>query len=181
MILAQIIRALILHAALHVPYDHAYAAVQAETPKISAELLLAQSWKESRWTIDAVSRVEVHEGHRERVGGTWKWGKKFPSYFRGPYFCGASQVERYTEKSCRAIGIDLKSNYAEAVSHLYDWLAYCKKAKKPGLDCAFAGYGGGVKATKRKGKAWRYGQNTQRLGRAFQEKVRKYLQSVDII
>lgn len=185
MIYAMFFRVWLLASATHAPVPHVWAAVQAETGRVPASLLLAQSWKESRWTTDAVSRVEIQaDGSRARRGGTWRG--KFPSRFRGPYFCGASQLMRKTEKACRALGPDLARNYSEAVAHLEEWLAYCKKtgAGSYNLDCALAGYGGGIRFAKKtasKTRPWRYGQHTQRLGRAYEARIRKILNQKKVI
>ena len=176
--LALFVRIFLLTQATHAPQAHVYAAIAAETPELPAELLLAQGWKESRWTTDAVSRIEIQpDGTRARRMGTWRG--KFPSRFRGPYFCGASQLRRTSEKACRAIGVDLLANYQEAREHIEEWLAFCKKTGHPGdLDCALAGYGGGVKAAKSRSKgyrAWRYGLSVQRLAKTYRRKMEKLL------
>ena len=76
-IYAFLFRVWLLSYATHAPADHVWAAVQAETERVPATLLLAQAWKESRWTRDAVSRVEIQpDGSRARRGGTWKWCRR---------------------------------------------------------------------------------------------------------
>lgn len=179
MIYALLFKFWLLATATQAPQAHVLAALQAETPSIPATLLLAQAWKESRWTAFAVSRVELQlDGSRLRRAGTFK--KKFPPYFRGPYFCGASQLQRKTEKSCRAIGLDTQANYLEARKHIEQWLVFCarNKAGKHNLDCALAGYGGGIKYAKKtasKSRPWKYGQNTQRLAKSYERKIQKLL------
>lgn len=175
MIYHLVFRVWLLAHATGAPIDHVRAAIHAETEQVSAELLLAQAWKESHWTIFWVSRDEIQaDGSRKRRIGVWR--KNFPSHWRGPYFCGPSQLRRLSQKSCKAVGRDLNASYTEARDHIIEWLGLCERFKKPGLNCALAGYGGGVKATKsKKSRGWRYSLKIQRKANLYKKKIEKIL------
>lgn len=164
-----VFRFLALINATHAPAEHVLAATLAETSQIPASLLLAQSHHESRWLPNAVSRAEqTPTGELKRRGGVW--AKPFPKYFKPPYFCGASQIKRLTERACRELDRALIQNYAEARDHIGAWLKYCRAKKQPGMTCALAGYGSGVKLS-----ATRYGLRVQRLARFYELKIEKNL------
>lgn len=177
MIPALFLRYMLLLTVSHAPASHVAAAVSAETLQVRASLLVAQAWYETKWTTNGVSRV--FQGKR----GPGRAMGKFPSSWSGPYFCGPSQIKRTTEAGCRSITIP--SNYLEARANLEYWLERCKKHKgktkisHEWLDCAMAGYGGyggGNAAITFKGKAWRYGLRTQRLGQTYEDAIRRLLQ-----
>jgi hypothetical protein len=175
-VIALLLRLILLTHATHAPPAHVLAAALTETPELPAELLLAQSERESRWNASAINRVE----HGKRRGGLWPINRKFPSHWKPPFMCGPSQIRRLTERSCKALALDLRASYQEAREHIEAWLGFCERTKRPlpraqALDCALAGYGGGIKATRSKGRAWRYGQATQRLARAYRSRIHRLL------
>lgn len=103
------------------------------SPEYDPALALAQAWEESRLDFQAVSRSV--DGRRE-VG---HWDKSFPSHWKGPYFCGLWQVEKYTERDCRKTQGFMESWHARR-KELRAWLSWCRG----GLSCALAGYGCGI-------------------------------------
>ena len=148
-----------LSALTGAPPSHAMAAHAAETDLVPARQLLRQSWRESRWIAARPGQVTVSrmEGSKRRTGvirGRWR------PIVSGPYFCGTLQLKRKTQDSCRAIDADVPGSYREAVAHLMDWRAYCINMGRATVTdwrtCALAGYGGGTKATRMRGRAWRY-------------------------
>jgi hypothetical protein len=160
------IRFILLLHTTGAPVPHALAAMQAESPTVSAELLIAQAWAESRWTGTGVSRLE---NGKRRTGA---WPGKFPSYFSGPYFCGASQLKRKTEKACKAIGRATLANYTEAEAHIRAWVKACQaKYKRRDLTCALSGYGGGWPGITLKGRAYRYARKIQRWEKAYKSEI----------
>lgn len=137
------------------PLHHCDAALAASTPGVSARQLLRQSWRESRWQAPGRLVVSRMEGSRRVTG--------YLSTFAGtsgPYFCGTLQLKRHTPAKCRAINADYRASYVEAVAHIEQWHAYCIRTGRASdqnwKTCALAGYAGGVKATRMRGRAWRY-------------------------
>lgn len=178
--LEVIIRIIFLTHATGAPVDHVLAAYQAESRVASAELLLAQAWAESKWTGTGVSRFELDDAGlaRRRTGA---WPGRFPKHFRPPYFCGASQLKRKTERSCRAIGLNLRANYTEARKHIHDWLDACKAKygkRRANLDCALSGYGSGWPGTKIRGRGYRYARKIQRWAASYRGEINSLKKSL---
>ncbi len=99
-------------------YAHAAAAVDAASPRVSPELLLAIAFVESRYDPTATSRVE---------GTTRKTGH-YPSTEQpanlAPYaslYCGPLQTFAGSWRECLAMR-DLPSAYAAGVAELETWL-----------------------------------------------------------
>lgn len=119
--------------------EQAIAALNAATPEVSAELLLALTWVESRHDPRAVSRVEG--GHRKTGIPAWTTP---PANVSGPFFCGPTQTEAgMSWDKCKSFQ-DATVAYQTTVVELNKWLAFCKKD----LSCALSGYNGGVAGTK---------------------------------
>lgn len=79
---------------------HVIAACLASTPKVPPRVLLAVSWVESRWTLDAVSRPH---------GG------------RYPIYCGPLQTAAMGEAQCRDQA-SLGLGYRRGREELEQWL-----------------------------------------------------------
>lgn len=147
------------------PVEHSMAAHDAESSLVTAHMLLRQSYRESRWIAAVPGQVTVSrmEGSKRRTGvirGRWR------PVVSGPYFCGTLQLKRKTQEACRKIDADIPASYREAVHHLMEWRAYCINTGRGTVTnwrtCALAGYGGGVKATRMRGRAWRYARTVLR-------------------
>lgn len=123
-------------------FTHALAAKAAETPNISAELLLGLAFVESRYQPLATSRME--NGVRKTGIPTWKSPR---SNVSGPYFCGVTQVmaEMSWNKCVKFRNIFYA--YKKATTELELWLKspYCKYTSNK-MQCALRGYGGGYPA-----------------------------------
>lgn len=119
-------------------YTQALAALEASTSELPAEVLLGVAWVESRYSTDAVSRVESGK----RITGIPNW-KTPPSGTRS-FFCGTTQVgaEDSWEKCRRFRDVDLA--YITLVEELDRWLSVCHH----NLTCALTGYNGGFPAIK---------------------------------
>ena len=123
---------------------HVIAARLAETPEVSAELMLSMAYSESRYNPRSVSRVE--DGVRK--GNIPKWTKP-PANVTGPYFCGVTQVAaQMSWKRCVEFQ-DIFLAYSTASMELGKWYRdpYCRKAEER-IRCALFGYGGGYQAIK---------------------------------
>lgn len=148
-----------LHCLTGAPVGHSVAAQHAQTPAVPAAQLLTQAWRESRHTGEVPGQVTVSVPGRHR--GVWRGGR-FP--WRGPYYCGALQLRRTTERACRRVDASLALSYRGAVEHLGAWRDYCMH-KHPGSDlrvCALAGYAGGVRGAAIDGRARRYARSVLR-------------------
>jgi hypothetical protein len=128
---------------------HAHAATLAATPEVSAELLLAMAFIESRFDTLGVSRVE---GHKRRLGRypsnvppkRWRKGTSL--------YCGPLQTYAGTWEDCMKQR-DLNVAYATAVKELAGWLR--DKRVRGDITRALAGYGCGNRGV-RTGKCNRY-------------------------
>ena len=115
--------ALRLHAAVpwlppEVAYDHAAAAVAAETDQVAAELLLGIAFVESRFDPTAVSRVE---GHTRKTGSYRTTEAPALLDRRASLFCGPLQTYAGSWSAC--VGMrDLSTGYAAGVGELRQWL-----------------------------------------------------------
>ena len=114
---------------------HATAAVDAETYQVSAELLLAIAYGESRFDSRATSRVI--DG--ERVTGVYASNKK-PAGLGPSLFCGATQAIASTWARCLELRQPAAA-YAQTVVENGSWLA--DKRVHGDLVTALAGYQGG--------------------------------------
>lgn len=118
---------------------HALAAKIAETPAVSAELLLAMAYVESRYEPKSTSRVR--DG--ERRTGVPKWESP-PKEVKGPYFCGVTQATAgFSWKRCLELR-DIHTAYRATAEEITKWLSYCRND----ITCALTGYGGGFPAIK---------------------------------
>jgi len=122
-ILRHLELALRLHAAVpwlppEVAYDHAAAAVAAETDQVAAELLLGIAFVESRFDPTAVSRVE---GHTRKTGSYRTTEAPAQLDRRASLFCGPLQTYAGSWSTC--VGLrDLSTAYAAGVGELQQWL-----------------------------------------------------------
>lgn len=117
-------------------HRHARFAVAAATPAVSAEVLLATAWRESRfdptWVsrrVDGVRVVGRYRGHRRPAGST------------GNLFCGVTQATARTWRECVALRADDALAYRTTAAELEQWLA--DRRCRGDLTCAIAGYQGG--------------------------------------
>ena len=122
-ILRHLELALRLHAAVpslpaEVAFDHAAAAVAAETDQIPAELLLGIAFVESRFDPTAVSRVE---GHTRKTGSYRTTEAPAQLDRRAALFCGPLQTYAGSWSAC--VGMrDLSTGYTAGASELQQWL-----------------------------------------------------------
>jgi hypothetical protein len=122
---------------------HVEAAIAAETRKVSAEMLLAIAYYESRYLPEATSYVI--NGQRQAHIPWWAWRKWPPLGVSGPYFCGVTQVAAAKSwKKCLELR-DVPSAYVAARTTLTNWLKICRNRMR----CALTGYGGGFPAIER--------------------------------
>ena len=114
-----------------VAYVHALHAEAAATPDVPPELLLAIAYRESRY--QPLARPQ----------------------------CGVTQIAaRRQPRRCRRLIEDNQYAYHQAVTHLGDWLRFCRGR---GIACALTGYGAGVRAAR--GKPSGYALRTLALAR----------------
>lgn len=121
--------------------QHATEALFAQRPGISAEILLAMAFVESRFSPSATSRVE----NGKRTTGIPRWSTP-PKGVTGPFFCGVTQAQAgFSWKRCLELQ-DLRIAYSTTAEELRKWMRVCRND----LECALAGYGGGFPAIKAK-------------------------------
>jgi hypothetical protein len=130
-------------------YAHARAASSAATTEISAELLLAMAYVESRFDPLGVSRIE---GKKRRLGrypstqppARWRKGTSL--------YCGPLQTFAATWEDCmKQRNLDVA--YATAVQEISRWLR--DRRVRGDMTRALAGYGCGNRGV-RTGKCNRY-------------------------
>jgi len=128
---------------------HVHAAIEAATPEISAELLLAIAFVESRFDVTALSRIEGDQ----RRGGRYPSTRPPPKWRRGTsLFCGPLQTFARTWQQCLDQR-ELTVAYTTAVEELGVWLR--DRRVRGDLSRALAGYGCGNHGVKT-GKCNRY-------------------------
>jgi hypothetical protein len=128
---------------------HARAASQAATPQVSAELLLAMAFVESRFDSLGVSRVE---GRKRRLG-RWESSEPPKRWRKGTsLYCGPLQTFAATWDDCMKQR-DLSVAYATAVAEIAGWLR--DRRVRGDVTRALAGYGCGNRGV-RTGKCNRY-------------------------
>lgn len=130
-------------------FEHARAATDAATPQISAELLLAMAFVESRFDPLGVSRVEGHKRRLGRYPSTvpprrWRKGTSL--------YCGPLQTFAATWDDCMKQR-DLDVAYTTAVTEIGHWLR--DRRVRGDMTRALAGYGCGNRGV-RTGKCNRY-------------------------
>ena len=120
-------------------WGNAAGAMWAETPDISAELLLGLAYVESRYTPEATSRVTG----AVRSTGVPPW-RNPPDDVHGPYFCGVTQVQAgMSWGKCLELR-GLANAYLAAAHELTLWLTACHRTGTDNLlACSLWGYGGG--------------------------------------
>jgi hypothetical protein len=128
---------------------HAHAASVAATPKVSAELLLAMAFVESRFDPMATSRIE---GKKRRVG-------RYPSTTPparlrkgASLYCGPLQTFAASWEECLKQR-ELDVAYATGVKEITRWLR--DRRVRGDMTRALAGYGCGNRGV-RTGKCNRY-------------------------
>ncbi|HEY5925588.1 MAG TPA: hypothetical protein VIV11_28075 [Kofleriaceae bacterium] len=130
-------------------FAHARAATDAATPQISAELLLAMAYVESRFDPHALSHVE---GKRRRVG---KWPSTTPPkrLRKGTsLYCGPLQTFAGNWDACLQQR-ELAVAYAAGAQEVRTWLR--DRRVRGDMTRALAGYGCGNRGVKT-GKCNRY-------------------------
>jgi hypothetical protein len=101
-----------------VAYDHAAAAVAAETDQVAAELLLGIAFVESRFDPTAVSRVE---GRTRKTGSYPTTQAPAQLDRRASLFCGPLQTYAGSWSAC--VGMrELSTAYAAGAGELRQWL-----------------------------------------------------------
>jgi hypothetical protein len=117
-------------------YQHAQAAIDASTERVTPELLLAIAFVESRFDVTATSRVE---GHTRRMG-------RYPSttppanLAKRSLFCGPLQTMANSWSECIALR-DPHTAYAAGVGEIERWLR--DKRVRGDITRALAGHGCG--------------------------------------
>lgn len=121
-------------------YEQARAALESATQEIPAEILLAMAWVESRYSPDAVSRIE----NGVRVTGIPLW--KTPPNNTSSFFCGVTQVSAGNSWiKCKQFH-DVAVSYRTTIIELNLWLS--PRICNHNLNCALTGYSGGFPAIK---------------------------------
>lgn len=121
-------------------YVQSLATLEAETSTVSAELLLAMAWTESRYYPTAVSRIE----NGRRVTGIPRW--KSPPKGARNFFCGVTQISAGNSwRKCKSVQ-DVFSAYKETIKELEQWMS--PRVCGRNLRCALTGYSGGFAAIK---------------------------------
>lgn len=121
-------------------YIHAVAAVEAATSEIPAEVLLGVAWVESRYSSEAVSRLEG----KKRVTGIPSW--KSPPKGTRSFFCGVTQVSAEDSwEKCQEFH-NVATAYRVLVLELNRWLS--PRICNHNLTCALTGFNGGFPALK---------------------------------
>lgn len=137
--------------------EHAASARAHETKDVSAELLIATAYIESKFRHRVVSRWVYRGRARRAVTGVWtepRAGER--AVFR---YCGFLQTKPFEDSldGCLALGDDIDGSYQRGVTELHNWLDYCRNTGWPRgrarLQCAIAGYRGGWKAADGGGSA----------------------------
>jgi hypothetical protein len=118
-------------------YDHAAAAVEAATPQVSAELLLAIAYVESHYDRTATSRVE---GHRRRTGSYPSTRPPGDLATHASLYCGPLQTFAASWDECIALR-DLRAAYAAGIAEMEQWLH--DKRVRGRVELALAGHGCG--------------------------------------
>lgn len=104
-------------------------AVRVATPDVSAPLLVAIAYHESRFDSHAVSRV------KRRNGST-------------ALFCGITQATARSEAECEMLRDDALA-LLRTVEELRTWRRFCRRLGRDTLECALAGYAEGVAGARR--------------------------------
>lgn len=121
-------------------YEQARAALEASNKEISAEILLAMAFFESRYSINAVSRIE--NGVRKTGIPVWR----IPPVNTRSFFCGVTQASAGDSwvKCQKFHNVELA--YRTTVFELIQWLS--PRICNHDLRCALTGYNGGFPAIK---------------------------------
>ncbi len=156
LLLQHLALAVRLSAATPIPIDpevamaHVQAASMASTDLVSAELLLAMAFIESRFESHTLSRIEG----KRRVHGRYT-STKPPKRLnkRGSMYCGPLQTRARTWDDCLAQRTSLVLAYSAGARELTNWI----RDRHVGGDLtrALAGYGCGYHGV-RTGKCNRY-------------------------
>lgn len=122
MVLERLGLAMQLHAAMELPmrdaYEHATAAIEAATPHVRPELLLAIAFVESRYDVTSISRVE----RGVRKGGRYPSRRPPRDLDRtGSLFCGPLQTFARSWDACLQMR-DLRVAYTAGAQELELWL-----------------------------------------------------------
>lgn len=118
-------------------YENASAAVDASTPRVQPELLLAIAFVESRFDVTATSRVE---GHKRRTGHYASTTPPADLDARMSLYCGPLQTFAGSWSECMAMR-DPHVAYAAGADELEHWLR--DKRVRGDITRALAGHGCG--------------------------------------
>ena len=137
----QVGLAMRLHAAMPIgPVEavaHVWAAREAATERVSAELLLGMAYVESHYDPLWVSRLDVDGARRT---SRYPWRTAPPGSSSGSLYCGPLQTYAHDWREClrqRSLGVA----YNAAARELEAWLA--DRRVRGDLARALAGYGCG--------------------------------------
>lgn len=118
-------------------YEHAAAAVDASTPRVQPELLLAIAFVESRFDVTATSRVE---GRKRRTGHYAGTTPPASLNTRMSMYCGPLQTFAGSWSECISLR-DPHVAYAAGADELEKWLR--DKRVRGDITRALAGHGCG--------------------------------------
>lgn len=118
-------------------FDHAAAAVDASTPRVQPELLLAIAFVESRFDVTATSRVE---GKRRRTGHYASTTPPANLNTRSSMYCGPLQTFAGSWNECISLR-DPHAAYTAGADELEHWLR--DRRVRGDVTRALAGHGCG--------------------------------------
>ena len=167
-----------VHAQAQAALDaaHAHHAAFDLGARETAELLLGLAYAESRYDMDALSRLECPPARAcARVTSVWRKKTK-PPYARPSWFCGPVQTGgRVAWDVCQRMRADPAFAYATAAQELIVWLndPACRRLRgQQKLVCGLRGYAGGYAAIQRASLPYPY--KVFRLARLIHGRVSRY-------
>ena len=133
--------------------SNVYHAALGLSQRDTAELLLGLAYAESRYDMDALSRIEcLPRRPCRRITTVWRKKTK-PRYARPSWFCGPVQTGGHVPwKVCQRMREDPAFAYASAAKELAVWLSdpVCRRLRgQKRLVCGIRGYAGGYAAVKK--------------------------------
>lgn len=142
----------------------------------AAGLLLGLAYAESRYDMDALSRIECRPKQPcKRVTSVWRKKTK-PQYAKPSWFCGPVQTGGHVSwATCQRMREDAAYAYETAARELAVWLKdpSCRRMHgQQKLVCGIRGYAGGYAAIKN--GTLRYPFEVFRLAKIIDQRVRRY-------
>jgi len=180
--LKTLITALLIFAPKHVTegtaHENAAAALHAsQETGVPAKLLLAMAYHESKYSPEALSRMQCGDSGCKRTTGMWTSTKRPPGS-RPTFYCGIMQVGGWVSwEECLRLRNDTMLNYLTGAQHLVSWMndPYCDHlGDEANLTCALRGYSGGYPAIK--------AQSTKYVSAIYllQRKIERAISKVDV-